>query len=558
MPKRATAITKPEFTLDQHAPTPLYKQLYERLRDEILLGQLKPLARLPSTRALASELGVSRNTTALAYEQLLLEGYIESRVGDGMRVASLQPEQPFPVLPAHGNAKTARRTDPAEVRPAILSRRGRLLAEMPDLEIFPGGEADVGMGVFRVGKPDVALFPYDTWSKLVARHARQSLHAVALYQDAHGYAPLREAIAAHIGITRGVHCAPEQIILTAGSQGAIDLVARVLLDPGDRAWVEDPGYPGGRGALLAAGARPIPVPVDGEGIAVEAGRERCHDARLAIVTPSHQFPTGVTMSLRRRLALLQWAGDARAWIVEDDYDSEYRFSGRPLEALQGLDTAARVIYVGTFSKVLFPALRLGYLVAPPALIPGLLAARRLIDVHPPLLEQVALADFLAEGHFVRHLRRTRAVSGTPERPRGRPQPGTGRCSGCRRAGSGPAPGRVAPCGHERTRGRRRGSGARPAHPARIAIQPAPGRPRRVAVRIRGRLPRGTASGCANAGPRATSPVQPGRTDRNAPPLTRSARPVLCCARPEGVPSRRRAGDTGDEGEGGSRRCSCHP
>jgi len=238
----------------------------------------------------------------------------------------------------------------------------------------------------------------------VAKHARQSLQAVSFYQDAQGYPPLRETIASHIGITRGVHCSPEQIILTAGSQGALDLVARVLLDPGDLAWVEDPGYSGARGALLAAGATLVPVPVGQEGIDVEAGRQLCRDARLTVVTPSHQFPTGVTMSLSRRIALLEWAREAQAWIVEDDYDSEYRFSGRPLEALQGLDNARCVVYIGTFSKVLFPSLRLGYLVAPTELLKGLIAARRLIDVHRPLLEQMALTDFIAEGHFARHVR----------------------------------------------------------------------------------------------------------------------------------------------------------
>ncbi|HEV2663019.1 MAG TPA: PLP-dependent aminotransferase family protein, partial [Ktedonobacteraceae bacterium] len=263
--------------------------------------------------------------------------------------------------------------------------------------------------VFRTGEPDAASFPYEIWARLVSKHARHSLQAVSFYQDAQGYVPLREAIATHIGITRGVHCSPEQIILTAGSQGALDLVARVMLDPGDLTWIEEPGYVRAREALLAAGATLIPVPVDQEGIDVKAGRQLCPTARLAIVTPSHQFPTGVTMSLSRRLALLEWARKAQSWIVEDDYDSEYRFSGRPLEALQGLDNARRVIYIGTFSKVLFPSLRLGYLVAPTELLTGLIAMRRVIDTHLPLLEQMALADFIAEGHFARHLRKMRVL-----------------------------------------------------------------------------------------------------------------------------------------------------
>ena len=406
MSKRTSPIKKPEIILDQNAPVPLYRQLYERLRGFILAGQLETGARLPSTRVLASELGVSRNTTALAYEQLLLEGYIESRVGDGTRVARLEPDLPFQVSRSTEDQYT---TDTSGTPPAVLAQRGQLLVNTPFPEELYATQASAGTSIFRVGQPDVALFPYETWARLVARHARQSLQAVSLYQHAQGYAPLREAIAAHIGITRGVHCSPEQIILTAGAQGAFDLVTRVLLDPGDLAWVEDPGYLGARGTLLAAGARLVPVPVDQDGIDVEAGRQLCPDARLAIVTPSHQFPTAVTMSLSRRLALLEWGREAQAWIVEDDYDSEYRFSGRPLEALQGLDRARRVVYIGTFSKVLFPALRMGYLVVPTELLKGFIAARRFIDVHPPILEQMALTDFIVEGHYARHLRKMRVL-----------------------------------------------------------------------------------------------------------------------------------------------------
>lgn len=291
----------------------------------------------------------------------------------------------------------------------MLSRRGQLLASAPYMGQTYGNLPEGENRLFRAGQPDILHFPHGTWARLVARHARHSLRTVALYQHPQGYLPLRESIAAHIGITRGVHCSPEQIIMTAGSQGALDLAARVLLDPGDRAWVEDPGYLGARGALLAAGARLVPVPVDHEGIVVEAGKQLGPDARLVVATPSHQFPTGVSMSLSRRLALLQWASEARAWIAEDDYDSEYRFGGRPLEALQGLDSDRRVIYIGTFSKVLFPALRLGYMVAPVELVSGFVTARRFIDVHVPLLEQLVLADFIAEGHFARHLRRMRLL-----------------------------------------------------------------------------------------------------------------------------------------------------
>jgi len=387
------------IAIDRKASIPLYRQLYDRLRTHIVSGQLEPGTRLSSTRSLAAELGVSRTTTALAYEQLLLEGYVKSRVGDGTRVARLRSGQ-LPRAPARAQGHDARQQR--------LRQRAQQLIRMPFPEASYAYQTSAGTNRFRVGEPDVTHFPYEAWARMLARQARGSLRAVSYYQAVKGHPALREAIAAHIGVTRGVRCVPDQIIITYGAQGALDLAARVLLDPGDLAWIEDPGWGGGRGAVLAAGARPVAVPVDREGIDVEAGRRRCNHARLAIVTPSHQFPTAVTMSLARRLALLEWARQVGAWIVEDDYDSEYRFSGRPLEALQGLDDASRVIYVGTLSKVLFPSLRLGYLVAPPALVDGFLTARRFMDLGSPLLEQMAMAEFFAEGYFARHVRRMRA------------------------------------------------------------------------------------------------------------------------------------------------------
>lgn len=407
MAKRAVIGAQPKIVLNQEAQTSLYKQLYERLRAQILTGQLEAGVRLPSTRRLASELGVSRNTAALAYELLLLEGYIESRVGDGSRVARLQPESLSNVsgsarkLFATGSSGQAAANQTSQRQ---LPNTGRRLEELQT-----ANQAGAGAGLFRIGEPDITHFPFAIWSKLVAKHARQSLPAASLYQDPAGYTPLLQAIAAHIGVTRGVHCSPEQIILTAGAQAALDLAARVLLKPGSLVWVENPGYLGARGALVAAGATLVPVSVDQEGVDIEAGRQTGPEARMAVVTPSHQFPTGVTMSLGRRLALLDWARIAQGWVVEDDYDSDYRYSGRPLEALQGLDSSGRVMYIGTFSKALFPALRLGYLVAPEALLPRLIAARSFIDVHPPMLEQMALAEFIAGGHFARHLRRMRVL-----------------------------------------------------------------------------------------------------------------------------------------------------
>ncbi len=400
MPRRVQPIKRPEIRLDATSPMPLYKQLYERLRGAILTGQLERGTRLPSTRALASELGVARMTTALAYQQLVLEGYLESRVGQGTVVARSLPATLFN---AEIDSKREERTDGGATPPIRLASCLGPLKDVP----WPSRRAGQVGGTFAGGELGIDRFPYKVWARLLARRARQSVREFAHYQPPAGYFPLREAIAAHIGVTRGVRCTPEHIIMTAGSQGALDLAVRTLLSPGEAAWLENPGYFGARGALLATGARLVPVPVDEQGLMVEIGQKRCPEARLVSTTPSHQFPTGVTMSLARRMLLLDWAREAGAWILEDDYDSEYRFRGRPLEALQALDHAGRVLYIGTFSKVLFPALRLGYLVAPTELIEPLLLMRRSLDMHLPLLEQMALCDFLHEGHYARHLRQMR-------------------------------------------------------------------------------------------------------------------------------------------------------
>jgi GntR family transcriptional regulator/MocR family aminotransferase len=398
--RRSRPVEHPEIHLDATLPEPLYKQLYGRLRSAILTGRLPGGTHLPSTRTLASELGVSRTTTALAYDLLLMEGYLESQVGRGTIVSRHLPESVI------DDPRSRSRIPPADAREAASPRpdtpRSALNA-VPHLERVEGSAPKA----FISGQPPLDLFPYALWARLLARRARQSLPAHAGYQPPAGYAPLREAIASHIGITRGVRCTADQIIITSGTQGGLDLITRTLLASGDAVWIEDPGYFGARGAVLAVGGRHVPVPVDESGIIVSAGRERAPRARLAYVTPSHQFPTGVTMRLGRRLALLEWANEADAWIVEDDYDSEYRYGGRPLEALQGLDQDGQVLYIGSFSKVLFPSLRIGYLVAPPALVAPLLRTRRFMDVHSPILEQMALADFLHEGHYARHLRRMR-------------------------------------------------------------------------------------------------------------------------------------------------------
>lgn len=384
--------------LDTSSATPLHRQLYDALRAAILGGSLKPGTRLPATRALAETLGVSRNTVIGAFEQLYAEGYIEGRTGSGTFVS---PALPDDMLHVPQQAQPQRDRE----RRSGLSKRGVLLAATPVSQ--SSGPALVQ--AFRPGIPALDHFPFEIWSRLMQQRWRRPPAELLTYGSPMGYQPLREAIAAYVQAARGVRCEPEQVIVVAGSQQGLDLAARVLLDPGDSVWVEDPGYLGARGALLAAGARLVPLPVDTEGLSVAAGVSACPEARMAYVTPSHQYPLGVTMSLARRLALLDWASHAGAWVLEDDYDSEYRYAGRPLLALQGLDSEHRTIYLGTFSKVLFPALRLGYLVVPHTLADAFGAARALADRHAPSIDQAVLADFMHNGHFTRHIRRTRAL-----------------------------------------------------------------------------------------------------------------------------------------------------
>jgi GntR family transcriptional regulator / MocR family aminotransferase len=401
MPKRVTVQYKPMIVLDTTSSVPLYRQLYDRLRLGILTGQLATGTRLPATRTLADQLGVARNTVYLAYQQLLAEGYIDSKVGYGTSVACVTPETLL-TIPSPSQVSRSVQDDTSRSR---VSQRGMNMAALPPMP-RPHVPSEPGKALaFRAGIPALDLFPYQIWAQMVTRRVRHSLQEVSDDQDPAGYRPLREAIAAHIGVTRGVRCTADQVIVVSGAQAALDLAARILLDPGDMAWIEEPGYPGACGALVGAGAQLVPIPVKEDGLDVRVGRTRCPQARLAYVTPSHQFPLGVTMSLTQRLALLEWASQANAWILEDDYDSEYRFSGRPLEALQGLDRTNRVIYLGTFSKVLFPALRMGYLVVPPELTAVFVAVRQFVDRHVPILEQMALADFITEGHFIRHIRR---------------------------------------------------------------------------------------------------------------------------------------------------------
>ena len=390
------------LALDNDAEAPLYRQLYDALREAILDGRLHPGARLPSSRTLAGDLGVGRNTVLTAYDQLTAEGYLEGQVGTGTRIAAILPDSLLQL------DRQARRPEPG--RPARntrgLSERGRALSATRRLApTYKRGEGRP----FLHGLPAIDQFPNLLWSRLLARHARDPRRGNLGYEVGIGLPALREAIAAYAGAARGVVCTADQVIVTVGAQGALDMTARMLLDPGDPVWIEDPGYLGARGALLGAGAELVPVPVDAEGIDVEAGIARHQTPRLIYVTPSHQFPLGATLSLQRRLALLDHARQSGAWVLEDDYDSEYRYQGRPIASLQGLDRAGTVIYMGTFAKTMFPAIRIGYLIVPEHLVDAFGTAIRITGHVPPSTVQAALADFIGEGHYGGHVRRMRAL-----------------------------------------------------------------------------------------------------------------------------------------------------
>lgn len=387
----------PGLVLDRKSDAPLHAQLAHALRTAILTGQTPAGTRLPATRNLAAELGIGRNTVADAYDQLIAEGYLEARVGSGTRVASIAPD----AFLATGASTDD--VDPAP--PPPLSKRGTALATA--IRPVPPPPGKFGYA-FQPGIPAFDAFPYASWSRLAARAAK-NMQAVGDYSYPEGQPGLRAAIAAHVKLARGVVCEPDQIIVTAGAQAGLDLAARLLLDPGDNAWIEDPGYGGARGGLIGAGANLVPVPVDEEGMDIAAARKMRKRPRLIYVTPSHQFPLGVTMSLSRRLDLLELADDADAWVIEDDYDSEYRYQGRPLSSLQGLDGGRRVLYVGTFSKTFFPSLRIGYLIVPRAHAQSFRDAIRNTGHSAPGLPQLALTAFLEGGHYEAHARRMRKL-----------------------------------------------------------------------------------------------------------------------------------------------------
>ncbi len=392
------SVVSPIIAIDRNAGMPLHRQVYDGYRAAILRGDLAPGQKIPSSRELASEIRVSRFPVLHAYAQLLAEGYFESQIGSGTYISTTLPEQmmssghqtgPFEEV-LSGNRPTARRT-------LVYPKR-----EMRSML--------QGWGSFGLHQPAFDQFPFPVWSALVDRHSRNPALSALHNIDPMGSKRFRQHICAYLRTARSVKCEPEQIMIVSGSQQALDITARVLLDPGDAVFVEEPGYDLERTLLMAAGCRLKLIAVDNEGMDVTK-TAKYQGVKAAFVTPSHQFPLGYTMSATRRLMLLNWAQSASAWIIEDDYDSEYRFDTKPIASLQGLDVNARVIYIGTFSKLLFPSLRIGYIVIPRDLVEHFTAVRLAMDIFPPYLYQEVLADFIEQGHFGRHVRKMRQILG---------------------------------------------------------------------------------------------------------------------------------------------------
>lgn len=393
MPKKATSF---ELMLPlRDSKTPAYRWLYAAVRGEILEGRLRPGTRLPATRDLAGRYGLSRGTIVSAFEQLRAEGYVEGSVGSGTYVSKVLPDELLQVARKAG----VQATSPRKQRRKISDYGKRV-------ELFPS-YAMRASRAFRANVPALELFPTNSWAQIAARRFRRASASFLLGCEALGYFPLREAVADYLRTSRGVNCVAEQIAIVSGVQEALDLTARLFLNPGDRVCIENPGFPGAAMAFEAVGAKVSAVSVDDEGMELPGAGLRA--SRLVYITPGHQFPLGITMSLTRRLELLKWARNSGALIFEDDYDSEFRYSGRPVPALQGLDRNGLVLFAGSFSKVLFPSLRLGYLVIPADLVNIFSAMISLTTRHAALPEQAVLCDFIAEGHFGRHLRRMREV-----------------------------------------------------------------------------------------------------------------------------------------------------
>lgn len=384
-----------DLSLDRSGEQPLFQQVYLLLRGAIVAHALAPGTRLPSTRSLADRLAVSRTSVLAAYEQLLAEGYAVGHARSGTFVSEDVP-------PAIVEAPATRdAVDPAarQIRSSSGIRYSALGATVGATDIVP----------FTAGCCSIDAATVEAWRRIGSREMRRLDPLNLSYADPLGEPALRREVAEYLRASRAVVCDPDQIVIVSGAQQAIDLSIRILLDPGDPVWIEDPGYHATRAALIAAGARIVPVPVDEAGLVVGAGIAAEPKAKAAYITPSHQYPTGSVMSMARRLELLAWAAESGGWIIEDDYDSEFRYVGRPLASLQGLDRNRSVIYVGTLSKVLFPGIRLGFAVVPKPLVDGFRGARFLTDRHPPVLQQLMAAEFMRQGLLASHIRRMRQL-----------------------------------------------------------------------------------------------------------------------------------------------------
>jgi GntR family transcriptional regulator / MocR family aminotransferase len=380
--------------LDRGAKEALSRQIYTVLRTLILDGEVAAGLKMPATRALAHDLGLSRNTVMHAYEQLLAEGYVVSASGSGTFVSDTAPRE-------RGADRRASHPDDPAWHQAALSTRGARLLRL-------ASASDRQLGAFVAGVPDVTLFPHAIWNKLQSRRWREPAPELLTYAHGAGYMPLRRVLAEHLRLSRAVRCEPEQVVLTTGIHQSISLLARLLGDAGDTAWMENPGYWGARSMLQACGIATLPVDVDGEGMA-PAAAHLARPPRFIFVTPSHQYPLGHIMSLSRRRMLLDYAHEHGAWVVEDDYDSEFRFGGKPLASLQSMDQHDRVLYLGTFSKTLYPGIRLGYMVLPRALATPFGIGLSELYREGRLMDQAVLADFIEKGHYATHLRRMRQV-----------------------------------------------------------------------------------------------------------------------------------------------------
>jgi len=390
MRRVSSSLIAAGFTPSKTSSEPLHRQLYLTIREQILGGALKGGDRLPSTRALGHDLHVGRNTVTSVFEQLAAEGYLETEMGSGTYVAMQLPVK-------RELMQEAEQTEEHAIR---WSRWAKRMAPEKLAAL-----TDPGFRPFQPGLPDLGAFPTHVWTRLLQRAGRSP--SLMGYASGQGYFPLRKAIATYLSVARGVRCDAEQVMIVSGTQQALDLIVRLLLDAGDSVLVENPGYFGAQAALRAAGARMVPVVIEGSAPwEIPVKNARC---RLAYLTPSNQFPTGISMSAVRRLEWLEWARETGAYIVEDDYDGEFRYSSRPLPSLQSRDTAGRVIYVGSFSKLMFPSLRLGYLVLPRNMVPAFWTAKTITALSTSLLQQATLAEFIEQGHFGRHIRRMRIL-----------------------------------------------------------------------------------------------------------------------------------------------------